>query len=313
MAGKGEEHSMSELVSTVMSLYKPDEGYLAEQLDTIDAQDYSDMEVVVYNDCPEDEDRSVFCLSHCRRHPVRYFHGTENLGYVKAFEKLVGLAKGDFIAFSDQDDRWLPGRISEGIKPLKEGCLLSVCDRMVIDGEGRVEVESWRSSHPKDPETNWNTGDHFVPQAVFTCYAIGMAIMVRSDVARCLTPFPICTGHDKWLVLGANAMGDCAFIDKALVQYRRHGTNVTGKLSGITCKADWHRTRVRDSCELARTFAERFPSSPDLPSIISFAQAREDGDVAGMWRYRYLAPKVAEFEILTKHMPNWIFKKLFCR
>ena len=297
-------------VSVLMSIYQPDEVYLAEQLETIAAQDYDDFEVVVYNDCPTDGSREAFCREHCAGRTLRYVHGDTNRGYVKAFEHLMGLAEGEYIALCDQDDRWLPGRLAAGVRALDEGYVLACCDRQIIDGEGRVTVESWRAAHPDDATCSWKSGDRITQRAAFACFSIGMATMVRTDVARSLTPFPTCTGHDKWLALGASAMGPCANIERPLVQYRQHGSNQTGVLRGIESKADWYRKRTEDSHELVEEFARRFPDSPDLSDMRAFAEARLARDVLGMWRYRDLAPQVAKFEIALRLTPEWAFKAL---
>lgn len=297
-------------VSVVMSIYKPNERYLAEQLKTIDDQDYDDFEIVVYNDCPTDDSWEAFCHSQVSRHKLRYVAGTENLGYIKAFEHLVGLAEGSYIALCDQDDRWLPGRIARGVQMLDEGYLLVRCDRQIIDGEGNVQVESWREAHPSEECSNWHSGDHITGKAAFTCYSIGMATMVRADVARRLSPFPACVGHDKWLALGASELGRCASIDEPLVQYRRHGGNETGTLQGISCKEDWYQTRVKDSYELAHDFARRFPDSSDAADICAFADARMNKDLLGIWRHRNLAPQVASFEIALRLTPEPLFKAM---
>lgn len=295
-------------VSVLMSIYQPDERYLAEQLTSIDEQDFSDMEVVVYNDCPTDPSWEDFCLRHCRRHPLRYVQGEVNRGYVKAFEHLVGLAQGTYIVLCDQDDRWLPGRISHCVQLLDQGYVLVCCDHQIIDAEGNITVSSWRAAHPKDQSVTWQTGAHITDKAAFTCYSLGMSTMLRTDVAQSLRPYPLCTGHDKWLALGASALGPCANSEEPLVQYRQHGKNQTGALRGINSKADWYRGRIQDSCALVDEFVARFPESPDRQAMQAFAQARLKGDVRGIWEYRALAPQVAAFEIALHFTPDWAFK-----
>lgn len=295
-------------VSVLMSIYQPDERYLAEQLQTIDTQDFADMELVVYDDCPDGPSWEQFCRDNFTRHALRYEKTEQNRGYVKAFEHLVGLAEGDYLALADQDDRWLPGRVSRAVELLDEGFLLVSCDHQIIDGEGKVKVESWRAAHQDDESVAWNSGDHITDKAIFTCYSLGMATMLRSDVARELRPYPLCTGHDKWLVLGASALGPCANIEVPLVQYRQHGHNQTGVMRGINCKDDWRRARIDDTYKLVCEFARRFPDSPDLPAMQGFIEARRKGDVRGIWHYRSLAPQVAYFEIALHFMPEWMFK-----
>ena len=295
-------------VSVIMSIYRPDAGYLEEQLRSIDEQDFDDFELVVYNDCPDDPDWEGFCRQHVTRHPLRYVVGERNLGYVGAFETLVGLAEGEYLVLCDQDDVWLPGRVSRGVELLDEGYLLVFCDYQIIDGEGKVTCESWQQAHPKDGSVTWRSGEHITSRAAFACYALGMATMLRTDVARALRPYPHITGHDKWLALGASAMGPCANIGEPLVQYRQHGSNQTGVLRGISSKDDWYQHRTQSSLELVEEFARRFPDSPDLEEMRGFAEARVNGDVRGIWRHRSLSPQVAAFETVLHFTPEWAFR-----
>lgn len=112
---------MDPLVSVVMSIYKPDVAYLEEQLRSITDQDYSNMEVVIYNDYPSDENREGFIAGILGDVPFRYIHGSINLGYVKAFEHLVKMAKGDYICFCDQDDIWMNDRVSRAVEIMRGG------------------------------------------------------------------------------------------------------------------------------------------------------------------------------------------------
>lgn len=299
---------MSKSVSILVSLYKPNEQYLIEQLESIKSQDYRDFEVVIYNDCPEDINRAsaiAHCLEGCT---MRYYHGEQNVGYTKAFETLVLLAKGEYLAFCDQDDIWTSSRLREGVKALDEGHVLAVCDRAIINEHSNIVIESWKASHPRNPEVNWKTGDSFTAQAAFTCYAIGMATMVRKSAACSFTPFPACTGHDLWVALCASAVGTCSFIDKPLVMYRRHSNNVTGTFSGIKNKRDWYRERVENKYELSQVFRKRFPDNERASEICDFAQARMDRNIQGILKHRSLAPIVAYFEIVLKFLPDPLFK-----
>ncbi|WP_298578401.1 glycosyltransferase [uncultured Olegusella sp.] len=294
-------------VSVIISIYKPNSLFLKRQLESIDNQDFDDMEIVIYNDCPEDSTWEKFCTKYCKRHPLRFLQGNKNLGYIKAFEHLITLAKGKYLAFCDQDDRWLPGRIKEGAKKLDEGYLLTLCDRQIIDADDVIINQSWRHTHPLDHSVNWSDGEHFASKAAFNCYSIGMATMMRADIARQLIPFPICTGHDKWLALGANTLGPCANIDKALVQYRQHSKNVTGAMKGIYSKQDWKKRRVESSYSLAQEYSKRFPKSLDAPIISEFANARMMGRPFTLLRYWSLAPRIVAFETLMNLVPQSLF------
>ena len=300
-------------VSVLLSIYRPDERYLAKQLDSIDAQSCDSIEVIVYNDCPDDPSWEDFCRTHVTHHELVYMCGEENLGYVGAFERLLGLARGRYCVFCDQDDIWLPGRVEKGVAPLEDGCLMSVVDRQIIDSDDRVLVKSWRAAHPTSRPDTWKTGDRYVPHAAFACYGIGMAMAVETQAARSQIPLPRCTGHDKWLALVLNQMGRCAFVEEPLVQYRRYGSNVTGTLSGIKSKRDWYEKRIIPTYQLVSEFAHRFPDCPELCDMLDFAKARMMRDIWGLWAHRDLMPLMAKFEIAQAVMPDVIFRRLCSR
>lgn len=300
-----------ELISVLLSLYNPDESFLLKQLDSINQQDYEGpIEVIVHNDNPNDVNREAQIISRLSRCKVRYFHSKENLGYVKAFEKLTLLASGDFIAFCDQDDIWRPNRLSRAAEELRAGNILAVCDRAIVDSNDNVIVESWKKAHPLSLECHWKTGDNFTRHAATRCFAIGMATMVRAPEAKSFCPYPLCTGHDKWIALCSSASGRCAFIDEPLVLYRRHESNVSGQFKGITCKNDWYLDRVAPSLELAREFGEKFPQNEDALKIMGFAQARSSHNPLRIIRYLSYDPTVVLFECLLSIVPEGIFKKL---
>ena len=296
---------MSELVSVLISLYRPNETYLREQLLSIAHQTYDNVELVVYNDDPSDCDRSKWVRKLMGPSAtVRYYHGDKNLGYAKAFERLVSLARGAYIALCDQDDVWLPSRLERGVEELERGYALAVCDRAIIDGQGHVVEESYRHAHPNEPECSWNSGDDITVRAAFSCYAIGMATMLRANVAKALVPFPKGTAHDFWLALGASELGQMAFIDEPLVQYRRHGNNASSLFSGIKSKEDWYERRVRPKYGLAQRFRELFPGSQHCEQIMAFAQARLDRSVRGLFRCRHINARIAWFEIALRLAPE---------
>lgn len=305
---------MKPLISVVMSIYNPNEQYLAEQLVSIDKQDWDNLEIIVYNDNPDDADREQFCRDCCKDHGVRYVHGTKNLGYRLAFEQLSVLAKGDYVVFSDQDDVWLPQRISECVKVMEDGgYVLSTCDRQVIDGEGTVLIPSWRDAHPKSRQDTWCSGDQILPYAAFSCFSIGMATMVRRDVLEQCLPFPSSTGHDRWIALCCGEIGPCAYVEKPLVQYRRHGQNVSGLFAGVYSKSDWRRNRVELSNQVVCEFGRRFPHSESLERMRAFADARMNGNAWGIWKNRDLAPQVAYFELALKIVPDPVFRAFLRR
>jgi glycosyltransferase involved in cell wall biosynthesis len=96
----------NELVSVIIPVYNG-ERYLGEALQSVLAQDYTPLEVIVVDDGSTDASGAV-----AQQFPVRYFwqpHGgpgaTRNLG--------IARAQGDLLAFLDADDVWTPNKLAD--------------------------------------------------------------------------------------------------------------------------------------------------------------------------------------------------------
>ena len=109
--------SMSDKVQILLSLYKPNLEFLTQQLQSIDQQDYSPIELLVYDDGPiEDKVDREIILSSISNITVRFLPSeNKNLGYIKAFEKLIKNSDGKYLCFCDQDDIWESNKISESL------------------------------------------------------------------------------------------------------------------------------------------------------------------------------------------------------
>lgn len=92
------------LISIALATYNG-EKYLEDQLNSIYTQTYKNIEVAVTDDCSTDKTVEIL-EQYSKSHGLKYFVNTENLGFVKNFEKAISLCEGDFIALSDQDDVW---------------------------------------------------------------------------------------------------------------------------------------------------------------------------------------------------------------
>lgn len=97
------------------------EAYLAEAIDSVLAQEFDDWELLVVDDGSTDRTREIaqtYVDAHpgrvrLVRHPDSGNHGmsaTRNLGIAKA--------RGDYVAFLDADDVWLPAKLSEQVQLL---------------------------------------------------------------------------------------------------------------------------------------------------------------------------------------------------
>ena len=106
------------LVSVIMPIYNA-EAYLSDALNSIFAQDYKLIEIVLVDDCSNDNSAKLI-LEYKKKHPEIIYHLQEkNMGAGVARNKALELAKGQYVAFLDSDDIWLPKKLSSQIELMK--------------------------------------------------------------------------------------------------------------------------------------------------------------------------------------------------
>ncbi len=103
------------LVSVIVPTYNGlKRGYLREALASVLAQTYANFELIIVDD-GSDDDIEVGCSDILKDERVRLTR-RDNGGLSAARMTGIELAKGEYIALLDDDDRWLPGKLEAQLK-----------------------------------------------------------------------------------------------------------------------------------------------------------------------------------------------------
>lgn len=231
------------LISVVLATYNG-EKFLKEQLDSLLAQTYTNLQIVAVDDASRDN-TVVILKEYAAIHPNVQVHCTEkNLGYVKNFERGLRLCQGDYIALCDQDDIWLPEKISRCLNAI--GCHpLLYHNSALIDGDG--ETLGICLSETKRLVDLWSPLNYVVGGA-----AAGHAMLMRREVAERSLPLPTAVPHDYWIGFVATLFGPIKYLDEALVLYRQHDSNTIGVTTARTKAAPRRKVTALERHELAR-------------------------------------------------------------
>lgn len=126
------------LVSVITPVYNA-EKVIGATLESIFAQTYKQIEIVLVDDCSSDNSQEVIC-NYMKNHPeIVYYKQPTNQGAGAARNKALELAKGQYVAFLDADDLWYPEKIEKQIKLLKEkNGAFSYTAIEMIDAEGKI-------------------------------------------------------------------------------------------------------------------------------------------------------------------------------
>jgi glycosyltransferase involved in cell wall biosynthesis len=124
---------------TVIVAAHDGERFLREALDSLYAQEFAAFEVVFVDDGSTDHTAEI-----ARSFPVRYRH-QENLGLAAARNAGLAMARGELIAFLDDDDVLPPSKLGAQAGYLREhpetGCVLGRQEWIFEDGNEPTELE----------------------------------------------------------------------------------------------------------------------------------------------------------------------------
>lgn len=133
-------------VSVIIPPYKTAH-LIAECLDSVLAQTYKDFEIIVVNGgSPDTPELEKALLPYWEL--IRYTR-EENRGPGGARNTAIRHARGEFLAFLDSDDVWLPDFLAEQLKFFKEHPGLDLaCADCVYFGNTSLAGKSWQSLYP---------------------------------------------------------------------------------------------------------------------------------------------------------------------
>ena len=131
-------------VSVLMPVYKTEEKYLREAISSILNQTYTDFEFLILDDCPEDN-REDIVLSY-KDNRIKYIKNSQNLGITPSRNKLLELARGEYIAVMDHDDVSLSNRFAKQVAYLDEhkdvGVVGSFIHKIVGGKDVKLPIEN---------------------------------------------------------------------------------------------------------------------------------------------------------------------------
>lgn len=202
------------MISVCLATYNG-EKYIREQLDSILCQLSDTDEVIISDDGSTDDTINVINSYNDNR--IKQFINQGRHGYVTNFENAFTHANGDYIILSDQDDIWLPSKVEKVMDALLTYDLV-MHDANIVDGSGKKLGKTFYSiikHHKNSFIANW-----LRPRFLGCCMAF------KSNVLKSALPMTS-LDHDYWIGMFALYKFKVKFLDDALINYRRHGNNVS--------------------------------------------------------------------------------------
>lgn len=107
------------LVSVITPTYNCGR-FIGETIESIQAQTYTNWELVIVDDCSTDNTKEVVAAYMEKDSRVKYYCLEVNSGAAVARTKAMELAEGEFMAFCDSDDLWMPDKLERQLAFMQE-------------------------------------------------------------------------------------------------------------------------------------------------------------------------------------------------
>ena len=205
--------------------------YIEAQIDSILTQTLPPFEIVISDDCSSDNTIEII-QKYCDQNSlIKLLPTKSRLGVVKNFENAFRNCSGNYIAFSDQDDIWLPEKLEKSYILLQKmeqefgsttPCLVFT-DLQVVDDSLNQISPSYIQSNKLAPQ---NTSlSNLLVENVCT----GCTILFNRSLADLISIFPPnIVMHDMFVAMVASSFGKISCLNESTIMYRQHQNNVMG-------------------------------------------------------------------------------------
>lgn len=230
-------------ISVIIPCYQQGR-FLAEAIDSVLQQGRDDLEVIVVNDGSTDETDSV-----ARSYGDRIVYiFQENHGLSSARNAGIRAARGQYIAFLDSDDAYLPGTIDKLVAYLDHHPDVGlVCgDVYFYDGQKTTGLFSKQRGKPRNPANfRWEMVGYVPPSNT---------VLVRREVLDNVPPFDekLKNAAEDWLMWTRIArLYNMAYLDEPLTLYRQHSASSTHNSATLLAQNRYAAKALVESPEFA--------------------------------------------------------------
>lgn len=222
------------MIEILLATYQGEQ-FIAEQIESILAQSYSEWTLLIHDDGSNDgtiEIAKKYALAHPSK--INFIQdGVRTGGAKNNFSHLLSKSSSDYVMFCDQDDVWMPDKIEISFAQLtkaerefgKDTPIGVFSDYWIVDSKLNTISESGWKSQQNGAELSANIR----MLAVRNCIT-GCTMMINRAALSVALPIPdAAVMHDWWIGLAILKFnGRLVPIETPLLLYRQHGGNVVG-------------------------------------------------------------------------------------
>lgn len=223
------------MITVIITTYKREPSMLKRAIESVIAQTYSDWELIIVDDSPadyefRDEVRKMVMSFQGR---IKYIRHEKNSGVSVARNTGIKLSQGEYIAFLDDDDEWLPKKLERQLEKFTSPEIgLVYCRNYYVDDAAGETHEVKKVCH-EGKVFDKLIRENFIGSPSF--------VMFRTEYLREVggfavenTPIEACEDWELFIRI-ANEY-EVACVDEALVKYHdnhgEHGDTILRRIRG---------------------------------------------------------------------------------
>jgi len=285
-------------ISIIIPTYNPGD-YLAVALASVHNQTVTDWELIVVDDGSPQDVSLITC-----QYPAVVLLRQKNHGQAAARNLGLYHARGDFIAFLDQDDVWKPTYLDSQLRSFEnEKVALSHTQFEFIDAAGRVTSPGFarRQNYVEMLSGSGICGATTVVVRRTACMAVGSFDPM----------FEPAEDYDLWLRLARSY--DTEYVASVQAQYRLHESNQTRRYrdtyNTIKLILQKHKLRAdaRGDCATARAAQKGQQVIRGTFACQAYDQCRE------CLRARKFSNSISHLGFAVAHHPAYVLRALVAR
>ncbi len=207
-------------VSVIIPTYNRAD-FIKDAVESVLCQTYKDFEIIIVDDGSTDSTKDVLQKFHNK---ITYIYKS-NGGAASARNVGINHAQGEYIAFLDSDDLWLPERLKFGVQALNSdkdiGLFFSDCSR-VFNGEkaSKTYFDDYKPC-----------AGYMFKQLFMQCFIPTLTVILRKGCFKEAGMFneelPSCEDYDMWLRI--SACFKINYIKMPLAIYKTHSKSISYK------------------------------------------------------------------------------------
>lgn len=200
---------MGNSVSIIMPSYNTGR-FISETIESVLAQSYSDWELIIVDDCSNDNTDDVVS-QYLTDKRIRYIKNETNSGAAVSRNRALREAKGKWIAFLDSDDLWEPDKLETQIVFMeKNDYHFSYTNYIEIDEESSPNGKSVTGPKRISKHGMYNY-----------CWMGCLTVMYDAEVVGLIQIEDIKKNNDYAIWLKVCKKANCYLLDEVLAKYRK--------------------------------------------------------------------------------------------